>query len=150
MTGRRCPPVGQRGPRRGRWEEAAREGGPPRKEWPSRRMAPRKKTTHEEPPPAGGEAAGGEEGRGDAAGLKAAVVEQLRAKLTQTLDLQALRPTLAAAVAQKLMSEGFASKLSVQSLADSVASALARELTQEDCAFRAMVAAELATKLAGG
>eukprot|EP00969_Alexandrium_andersonii_P126068 5573494-Alexandrium_andersonii.AAC.1 len=80
-------------------------------------MAPRKKTTHEEPPADGGE--GEEEGRGGTAGLKAAIVEQLRARLVQELDLQALRPTVAAAVAQKLMNEGFVSKLSIQSIVDS-------------------------------
>ena len=53
-------------------------------------MPPRKKTTpEEEDPHAEGES------RGGAAALKAAVVDQLRSRLVHSMDMQALRPTLA-------------------------------------------------------
>eukprot|EP00969_Alexandrium_andersonii_P094360 4168616-Alexandrium_andersonii.AAC.1 len=107
-------------------------------------MAPRKRATPEEPPVDGGEDEGG-----DDAGLKAAVVEQVRSRLAQSLDLQTLRPALAAAAAQRLLDDGLASKLSVESIAQGVAAALAKELARDDSGLRAMVADRLAAKLVG-
>eukprot|EP00969_Alexandrium_andersonii_P326108 14409677-Alexandrium_andersonii.AAC.1 len=112
-------------------------------------MAPRTKKAGPEEPLADGAEAEGEEGRGGVADLKAAIVEQLHAKLAQSLDLQLLRPALAATVAQKLLGEGLASKLSVQSIADRVAGELGKELALKDTALRALVVQELVAKLAG-
>ena len=101
-------------------------------------MAPRKKTA-----PEGELCAAG----GDALGLQDAVVEALRCRLAQSLDLQALRPAVAAAAAQRLLDDGIATKLSVDCIAQEVANSLAKEFAQEDSGLKCMLVEELVAKL---
>eukprot|EP00969_Alexandrium_andersonii_P348731 15419773-Alexandrium_andersonii.AAC.1 len=69
---------------------------------------------------------------------EAAVVDQLSVKLTQSLDVQALRPVLAVSIAEKLLREGVASKVALERIAEQVSGALAKELAQNDTGLRAM------------